>query len=190
MPPPEFRTSGPELLGTTLGMILTAVVAIVGLGALLGIVFLADVQPGTKRLRLWRRGEAHGATPEGEISPGQGSQPWGRIEHRHVPEGGHPHGNAASWLVVAVIVAAFTAGGFSLVAHAWWVFWACAGVVVLCIPAGRLAGIMNNTISWGSTPAATEPDQDSGSGQIPGPGDASASGQQVSQPSHTGSESS
>ncbi|MCW2905229.1 MAG: hypothetical protein JWL68_18, partial [Actinomycetia bacterium] len=42
MYPPEVRTSKVQLLGTTTGMILTAVVAILGLAVLLGMVFLAD----------------------------------------------------------------------------------------------------------------------------------------------------
>jgi hypothetical protein len=143
-------------------MILTAVAAVGGLVVLLGIVYLADAQPGTKRLKLRRNGEAHGAPAEGEISPGQGSQPWERIEHRHVPEGRHPHGKLSSWVVVAMVIAAFTAGGVALVVQSWWLFWTCAGIVVLCIPAGKVAGIMNDTISWGSTPAATEPPPDAG----------------------------
>jgi hypothetical protein len=141
-------------------MVLTAVAAVGGLVVLLGIVYLADAQPGTKRLKLRRHGEAHGASPEGEISPGQGSRPWQQIEHRHVPEGGHPHGRLSSWVVVAVVVAAFTAGGIALVVQSWWLFWTSAGIVVLCIPAGKIAGIMNDTISWGSTPAAAEPSPD------------------------------
>ncbi|HLX47780.1 MAG TPA: hypothetical protein VKS82_05570 [Streptosporangiaceae bacterium] len=150
-------------------MILTAVAAVGGLAVLLGIVYLADAQPGTKRLKLRRHGEAHGGPPEGEISPGQGSRPWQQIEHRHVPEGGHPHGRPSSWVVVAVVIAAFTAGGVSLVVQSWWLFWTCAGIIVLCIPAGKVAGIMNDTISWGSTPAATEPSPDAKAAPEDGP---------------------
>ena len=47
-PPPELKTSNTELLGTTTGMILTAVVAILGLGVLLGLVFLAEGLPPTR----------------------------------------------------------------------------------------------------------------------------------------------
>ena len=47
-PPPEIRTSHTELLGTTTEMILTAIVAILGLAVLLGIVFWADGLPGQR----------------------------------------------------------------------------------------------------------------------------------------------
>ena len=50
-PPPELRTSQVELLGTTTGMILTAVVAILGLAVLLGMVFLADGLPPSRALK-------------------------------------------------------------------------------------------------------------------------------------------
>src|SRR5438067_1169722 len=56
-PPPEIRTSNTELLGTTAGIILTAVVAVLCLAALLGAVFWANAHPDTRRLRGRRRGE-------------------------------------------------------------------------------------------------------------------------------------
>jgi hypothetical protein len=155
-PPPEVRTSHAELLGTTTGIILTAVVAILGLAALIGAVFWADAHPDTKHLNMRRRGELSGSGPRGEISAGQGEQPWERIEHRHVPAGGHPHGKPASWVLVAVVVAAFAVGGVAIIEHVWWLVWTCAGAAVLAIPAGKLVGIMNDTVSWGSTPAATQ----------------------------------
>ena len=154
-PPPEVKTSNAQLLGTTTGMILTAVVAIVGLAAWLGLVFWADAPPDTRRLKLRRRGEISGSGPTGEISTGQGGRPWEQIEHRHVPEGGHPHGKAASWVLVAVVIAAFITGGAAIIAHAWWLLWTCIGIVVLAIPAGKVVGIMDDTVAWGSTPAAT-----------------------------------
>ena len=102
-PPPEVRTSHAELLGTTAGIIVTAVVAIAGLVVLIGSVFWSDAHPDTRRLKVRRRGEIGGSGPRGEISAGQGERPWEQIEHRHVPEGGHPHGRPASWVVVAVV---------------------------------------------------------------------------------------
>jgi hypothetical protein len=161
-PPPEIRTSNTELLGTTAGIILTAVVAVLCLVALLGAVFWADAHPDTRRLRGRRRGELSGSGPRREISAGQGERPWEQIEHRHVPEGGHPHGKPASWVLVAVVVAAFTIGGVAIIEHAWWLLWTCAGVAVLAIPAGKVVGIMSDTVSWGSTQGAT---QDSGQDQ-------------------------
>lgn len=56
------------------------------------------------------------------------------IEHRHVPERGHPHGKPASWVLVAVVIAAFSIGGMAIIEHAWWLLWTCAGIVVLCHP--------------------------------------------------------
>ena len=50
-PPPAIETSQAELLGTTIGLILTAVVAVAGLAVLIGAVFLADVQPDIRRKR-------------------------------------------------------------------------------------------------------------------------------------------
>jgi hypothetical protein len=160
-PPPEIRTSNAELLGTPTGLVLTAIVAVAGLVVLIGMVFWADANPDTRRLTVRRRGEAGGSGPEGEISAGQGDSPWERIEDRHVPEGGHPHGKLASWVLVAAVVAAFAAGGIALIEHAWWLLWTCAGIVLLAIPAGKVIGIMNDTVAWGSTPAAIrDPDQD------------------------------
>jgi hypothetical protein len=76
-------------------MILTAIVAIVGLVVLIGTVFLAG-QPDTRRRKVRRRGEVSGSGPTGKISAGQGDRPWEQIEDRHVPEAGHPHGKPAS----------------------------------------------------------------------------------------------
>lgn len=95
-------------------------------------------------------------------SPGQGDTPRERVQDRHVPEGGHPHGKPASWVVVATVVAAFAIGGLSMIMHTWWLFWVCAAIVLLCIPAGKASGMMNDTISWGSTPATEAPARDRG----------------------------
>jgi hypothetical protein len=150
-----MRTSQAQLLGTTTGMIVTAVVAVVGLAALLGLVFWGGGQPDTRRLKVRRRGEISGSGPTGEISTGQGGRPWERIEHRDVPQGGHPYGKPASWAVVAVVIAAFITGGAAIIAHAWWLLRTCIGIVVLAVPAGKMIGIMDDTVAWGSTPSAT-----------------------------------
>jgi hypothetical protein len=160
-PPPELRTSQVELLGTTTGMILTAVVAILGLAVLLGMVFLADGLPPAVRSKL-RRGGASDSGQAGEISDGQGDRPWEQPEGRHVPEGGYPHGKPASWVLVAVVTAASVTGGISIITHAWVLLWACIAIVVLAIPAGKMIGIMDDTVDWGSTPAATSDPQPSG----------------------------
>lgn len=158
-PPPEIRTSGTELLGNTTSMVITAVVAFVGLVVWLGSVFWTDARQGGKRIKIGR-GHAGDVPPAGEVSPGQGERPWEQIEHRHVPPGGHPHGRPGSWVVVIVLLAAFVVGGVSIIAHAWWLFWTCAGIVLLCVPAGWAVGMMKDTIVWGSTPAAGQPRED------------------------------
>jgi len=63
-------------------------------------------------------------------------------------EGGQAHGRPRSWLLVAVVLAAFVAGGVALIAQLWWLFWVCAAAVVLSPAAGRLIGIMNDTVAW------------------------------------------
>jgi len=154
--PPEIGTTpNTELLGTTAGIILTAVVAVTGLVVLIGMTFWADLHSATGRLRAPRRDEVSGSGTRPEISPGQGDNPRESLGQRHVPEGGHPHGKPASWVLVAMVVAAFTTGGLAIVAHAWWLMWTCAGICLLAIPAGKVVGIMNDTVAWGSTPAAT-----------------------------------
>jgi hypothetical protein len=84
----------------------------------------------------------HGTTP-GNHEPGERSV------------GGHPHlhGRPASWLFVALIIVAFVAGAFAVVDSLWPLFWACLAVVVLSVPAGRLVGIMGDTVLAGD-PAA------------------------------------
>ena len=160
-PSPEVRTSNVELLGTATGMILTAVVAVLGLVALLGMVFLADGLPPAMRMTVRRRSRASGSGPAEEISAGQGDRPWEQIEDRHVPPGGHPHGKPASWVLVAVVTATFVTGGAAIITHVWWLLWACIAIVVLAVPAGKAIGIMDDTVAWGSTPAAT-PDRPQG----------------------------
>ena len=161
-PPPELRTSQVELLGTTTGMILTAVVAILGLAVLLGMVFLADGLPPAVRSKIRRGNASDGGHRNGEIPDGQGDRPREQLEGRHVPEGGYPHGKPASWVLVAVVTAASVTGGISIITHAWVLLWACIAIVVLAIPAGKMIGIMEDTVDWGSTPAATSDPQPSG----------------------------
>lgn len=154
-PPPELRTSQVELLGTTTGMILTAVVAILGLAALLGMVFLAEGLPPALRKNMRRPGRASSSGPPEEISAGQGGRPWEQIEDRNLRPAGHTHGKPASWVLVAVVTAAFLTGGIAIIMHLWWLLWACMGIVVLAVPAGKMIGIMDDTVAWGSTPSAT-----------------------------------
>jgi hypothetical protein len=96
-------------------------------------------------------GESAAGAPSGQ---GHGHWPAERLEDRHVPHRGSPHGKPSSWALVATVVAAFLAGGSALITHLWWLFWACAGIVVIAIPVGKAIGIMNDTVAWGSNPAA------------------------------------
>jgi hypothetical protein len=183
-PPPAVQTSQEELLGTTTGIILTVVVALVGLGVLIVPVFWAAGHPNTRRQRMRQRPEnIPGAVPTGDprsVTPrrgdnregdvaglagdgagGQGHWPSERLEDRYVPEGGNPHGKPSSWVLVAVVAAAFITGGLAIISHIWWLLWACFGVVVLAVPAGMAIGIMDDTVAWGSNPAAgRDPFQD------------------------------
>lgn len=71
--------------------------------------------------------------------------------HEHAT-GGHKniHGRPASWALVAVISAAFVAGAFAIVFRLWPLFWACVGVVALSVPAGKVIGIMGDTVLYGN----------------------------------------
>jgi hypothetical protein len=44
-PPPALRTSNVEFLGTTAGIVLVAVVAVLGLAIFIGMVYWADSHP-------------------------------------------------------------------------------------------------------------------------------------------------
>lgn len=75
-----------------------------------------------------------------------------RPREADTPETQHPHGQAhgrlRSWLLVGLILAAFVVGGIALIAQTWWLFWVCVGVVVLSVPAGKLVGLMDDTVQW------------------------------------------
>ena len=57
-------------------------------------------------------------------------------------------------MLVGVVMAAFITGGLAIITHIRWLLWACFGVVVLAVPAGKAIGIMDDTVAWGSNPAA------------------------------------
>jgi hypothetical protein len=63
---------------------------------------------------------------------------------------------------VAAVTAASVTGGLSIITHAWWLLRACIAIAVLAIPAGKMIGIMEDTVDWGSTPAATSDPQPPG----------------------------
>jgi hypothetical protein len=65
------------------------------------------------------------------------------------PLGDHPHrhGRPASWALVAVDIAAFCVGGVAVIDQLWVLFWVCAGVVALSVPAGKVIKIMDDTVT-------------------------------------------
>ena len=90
------------------------------------------------------------------------------------PIGGHPHlhGRPVSWVFVAVLIAAFVAGAFAVVYKLWPLFWACLAVTVLSVPAGKIVGIMGDTVLAGDPSAQTGQEghvaEDHGSAAHPG----------------------
>jgi hypothetical protein len=90
------------------------------------------------------------------MSDQQEHWPAERLEHRDIRPGGSPHGKTSSWVLVAVIIAAFAAGGVALIIQNWALFFVCVGIVVLSIPAGKLVGIMDDTVSWTSNAVVDE----------------------------------
>lgn len=91
-------------------------------------------------------------------------------EREEGPLGDHPHrhGKPASWVLVAVIIAAFTAGGFAIVYHLWVLFWVCVGIVALSVPAGKIIGIMGDTVAVDPGPRALPPTAGPNSAADPG----------------------
>lgn len=56
------------------------------------------------------------------------------------------HGRISSWILVAVVIVAFCVGGAAIIARLWWLFWVCVGVVVVAVPVGKIAGIMDDAV--------------------------------------------
>ena len=89
----------------------------------------------------------HGSTEQGS-APGQhqpGETPMG--DHENL------HGSPASWALVAVLIVVFVAGAFGLVFKVWPLFWVCLGIAILAVPAGKLVGIMSDTVVDGDPSA-------------------------------------
>jgi hypothetical protein len=86
------------------------------------------------------------------------------------PIGGHTshQGRPRSWVLVAVVIAAFTAGGAAIIARLWPLFWVCVGVTLLAIPVGKLIGIMDDTVEVDGWPDEQPPAADRGSAADPG----------------------
>ena len=99
----------------------------------------------TAAMELHTEGPTEHGTAPGNHEPGERALGG----HEHV------HGRPVSWVLVAVLVAAFIAGGLATVNQVWWLFWACLAVAVLSVPAGTVSGIMNDTVVAGD-PARQE----------------------------------
>jgi hypothetical protein len=92
-----------------------------------------------------------------EQVPPDEPQTWG--------ERGRPHGRASSWMLVAVVLCASVAAGVALIIHVWPLFWACVAVAGASIPAGKIIGIMDDTMMWGRAPPIEQ--QSPGGGVVP-----------------------
>lgn len=92
------------------------------------------------------------------------------MERDAIAVGGHPHrhGKPSSWVLVAVVVAAFVAGGVAVIVQSWLLFWVSAGVVLVSIPAGRLNRIMDDTVMEEGLPDGRPVAADRGSAADPG----------------------
>lgn len=71
---------------------------------------------------------------------------------RKLGEQGSAHGRGSSWAIVTIALLACTAGGVSLILQAWVAFYASAAVFALCIPAGALLNIMDDTVAYTTPP--------------------------------------
>lgn len=151
-----------KLLGTTTGIIATAVAGAILLVLMIAPVFWADARPEVRRPGEPRPARPPRAGRRGRIaipaSEGQGPSPAERPGDRHVRPGGSHYGRPASWAVVSVMTIAFITGGVALILHAYWLVWACVAVVVLGGLVGVAVGIMDDTIEWGSSETAQADD--------------------------------
>lgn len=89
----------------------------------------------------------HGSAEQG-TAPGQhqpGETPLG--DHENL------HGSLKSWALVVILIGAFVAGAFAVVLKLWPLFWVCLGIVILSVPAGKLVGIMDDTVLEGDPSA-------------------------------------
>ncbi len=92
-------------------------------------------------------GHTHGMIFDTDGAAEQGTAPGSHMPGER-PIGGHEHlhGRPVSWVLVGVLIVAFIAGGLAIVNQLWWLFWVCLGVTILSVPAGKVIGIMNDTV--------------------------------------------
>lgn len=94
----------------------------------------------------------HPRLPHGRRRIGQlGTMDSGRGDGacREEPGGGHRRLRGRPWALVWVVIAALYVGGVAVIGHRWVLFWACAGVVALSIPAGKIIAIMGEAVAAG-----------------------------------------
>jgi hypothetical protein len=87
---------------------------------------------------------------------------------RPVGQHKHRHGRPTSWGLVVVVVLAFITGAFAIVFKLWPLFWVCVGIFVLSVPAGKVMGIMNDTVGVEEPLDDTKPAADQGTRAHPG----------------------
>jgi hypothetical protein len=111
---------------------------------------------------------SHRQTPSEHSNAPGGREPGERAVGGH----SHLHGKPSSWALVGVVIAAFVAGAFAVVYGLWWLFWICAGVVVLSVPIGKIIDIMGDTVLAGDPSQQAGQDkpaaEDAGSAADPG----------------------
>jgi hypothetical protein len=69
---------------------------------------------------------------------------------------------------VLVVLLAFIVGGLAIVFRIWPLFWVCVGIFVLSVPAGKVLGIMNDTVGVEEPLDDTKPAADQGTCAHPG----------------------
>ena len=65
--------------------------------------------------------------------------------HREVPFGGpsgRRSGRPRSGVLLGVVIVACYASGLAVIGHLWVLFWVCAGLVILAVPAGKVIGTL------------------------------------------------
>ena len=89
----------------------------------------------------------------------QGTLPGNQLPGEQ-PVGDHSHtyGKPISWAFVAVTIAVFVTGGFTIVFGIWWLFWVCLGAFLLAVPVGKAIDIMGDAVLNG------DPAQQAGQG--------------------------
>ena len=124
---------------------MTAVVAILGLAVLLGMVFLADALPQPSARRYG------GVIPAATARSGRSLTVKVTGPGNSLKAGSSPRG-LSPWQARILGTRHRGHGRFG---HR-------IAIVVLAIPAGKMIGIMDDTVDWGSTPAATADPQPPG----------------------------